>query len=296
MNRFLSLCMIVLLVSAGVWAKAKEKHDAQSLIARSDAAYYYPTVQGVTDMAVDLSVPSWADTELKDVKITYYYAGDNRQQFDITNLPAKMADKRAQLLEQLAPYTNFLVPTTAAKSFKGYKVKSEVVYRQFIDEPETMFYLLVGTTSDANAAVKELHVLLDKNGLMHQMESIPQKGVPVIMEVKNTRVGDKWQISQLITRMPSDIKDPLWQVINIEYGMVDGKYSLPSRVIGNQCDSVKNPVDADMVVLFQNYRINKGVADAFLPQVKTAPAPPVPAHAPVAPADNVPVAPADTKK
>ncbi len=118
--------MIVLLASAVVWAKAREKTDPQSLIARSDAAYYYPTLQGVTDMAVDVSVPKWADTPLKDVKITFYYASANRQQFDIANLPAKFSDQRAQLIEQLAPYTNFLIPTTAADSFKGFKLKSEL--------------------------------------------------------------------------------------------------------------------------------------------------------------------------
>ncbi len=140
------------------------------------------------------------------------------------------------------------------------------MFRQFIDEPETAYYMLEGTTTDANAAVKELHVLLDKQGLMHQMESIPQKGTPVIMEVKNTRFGEKWQISRLITRMPPDFKDPLWQVVNIEYGLVDGKYSLPARVTGQQCNNMNQPVEGgDLVVLFQNYRINKGVADAFLP-------------------------------
>jgi hypothetical protein len=218
------------------------------------------------------------------VKISYYYAGDNRQKFDITNLPEKYANQRASLLEQLTPYTNFLIPTTAAASFKDYKVKSEVVYRQFIDEPETIFYLLVGTSSNAKAEVKELRVLLDKEGLMHQMESTPQKGAPIIMDVKNTRIGDKWQISRLITRMPSDIKNPLWQVVNIEYGMIDGKYSLPSRISGQQRDSVNHPLEgSDLVVLFQNYRINKGVAANFLPPAKAIlnlPTPtPVPAPA-----------------
>ena len=253
-------------------AKQPAGIDPRTLIASSDAAYYYPTLHGVKDLAVELRVPSWAGTALKDVKVCYYYAGEQRQQFDITNLPEQSAAQRTQLLEQLTPYVNYLIPTTTARSFAGYTVRSEIVNSQFVGTPETVFYQLVGTASDAHAEAKELRVLLDKHGLIQQIETIPKQGAPLLTEVKNVRCGKQWQISHLTTRMTDAIRGQQWQVVNIEYGMVDGKYSLPSRIAGQQCDNNNQPiVGSDQEVLFQHYRINQGVANAFLPPaVKSA--------------------------
>ncbi len=281
MIRFLTICMLCLLFTAAVWAK--DQNSPQSLMTRSDGIYYYPTVQGLSDLAVDLVIDQLAgDKDLKDVKVTFYYAGKDRQQYDVTDLTAQNEDWRPKILATVSEFADFIVPRTSVASFKGLTVKSEKVFRQFLGSPETEYYQLVGSAVDKNADIQELQVLFDKKGLIYELETKGKDGNPAIVRVENSRYGDKWQISKMSMCMLPD-KDPVWKIVTIDYATVDG-YSLPTYIAVRQRTNINQPVNGgDLDIHFRNYRINKGVAAEFLPPpAKEAPTTAVPVQ-PAAP-------------
>ena len=273
MSRVLTLCMILLLVTAVVWAKdKKEKHDPSSTMAQSDAIYYNPAANGITDLAVDLVIPQFAaGQDTKNIKITYYYAGEKRQQFVVNNIPAQQLDLRAEILAQLNPYSQNIMPKTSATLFKGLKLKTEEVYRQVLGTPETVFYQLIGTLPDKNAAIKEQHFIFDKQGLLLEQEYITQNGTPLTVGISNTRFGAKWQISRMTFREFTDT-ETYWRIVAIDYTVVNG-FSLPSHISVLHRGISNQPISGagmDLDIQFQNYRINQGVATAALPQASDA--------------------------
>lgn len=268
MSRILTFFLMVLLVSTLAWAKVKkDKNDPASLMAKSDALYYYPSLHGITDLAVDLVIPQFAASDdTKEIKITYYYAGENRQQFAVGNIPAQHETLRPDVLALISPYSQNLIPSTSEALFKGLTLKTEEVDCQFLGSPETVYYQIVGTTPDKNAEIKEQHVLYDKQGVIHQLEFIAQNGTPSTVGIENVRIGDKWQISKMTFREITET-DTFWRTVTIEYAMVDG-FSLPTHISVTHRGILNQSVSGagmDLDIQFKNYRINQGIAAAFLP-------------------------------
>jgi len=262
--RFLIIFTIFALVTTVVWSK--NKITPQSLMEKSDTMYYYPTAHGLTDMAVDLTVEQFAkNPATKPVTITFYYAGEKRQQFAISNLDEHLTELRDRIAGVVNPLADYLVPKTSQTTFKGLKLSTNQVYREFTGDPNTVFYQLVGVAPEKDAEVKEFRVLLDKDGLAHQVENILKDDSSVIARIENEKIGNQWHITRMTTRLMAGMNSE-WKIDSVEYGMVDG-YSLPVRATIQFRDNFNRPVKGadDLTILFTNYRINKGAAAAILP-------------------------------
>lgn len=281
LTRILTIITLLALVTALAWSK--DKLDPRAIMAKSDAAYYYPTAHGLADLAVDIAVDQLQQSAVaKDAKISYYYAGADRQQVIITGLSDKYDALRGQLLAVISPFGDYMVPKTNAATFQGLQLKASQVYRAFADVKDTEFYQLVGTASDKKADVKEFRVLLDKNGLAHEMENLTKDDNTVIARIENTRIGENWQITRVTTRMMTN-GSAEWKIDTIEYGTVEG-FSLPVRATIKYRDQFNMPIKGmdDLAITFTNYRLNKGIADTTLPKAAPAPTVETPAAPPAA--------------
>ncbi|MHB9132530.1 MAG: hypothetical protein ACYDBB_15785 [Armatimonadota bacterium] len=250
---------------------AKPSLDPSELLAKSDAVYYYPPVQGVTDLAVDLVIKELQDHPvLKDARITYYFAGERRQQFIVDNIPAGQDRLKKDVYDVVLPLGELLMPRTSAATFAGLKLRAEQVSRQLMGVPSTTFYQLIGVNPDQKAYMKELRVLVDENGIAHEVENVMQDGAVMMARLHNTRIGDKWHLTKMSTRIPTKT-DVDYKIDTVQYETFDG-FSLPTLVTTQYRDRMNQPIKgtSDMTIVLQNYRINKGVAAAKLPP---APAP-----------------------
>ncbi len=277
----LIICVLVLAVSA-VWGK----ENPAALMARSDALYYYPTQVGMTDLAVDLTLQELQTNPVgKLAKITYYYAGEERQRFEVTGIPDQYAKFRDDLASLVDPLANYLVPRPSTLAFLGLDLRVDKVSRQIIGRSDTTYYLLVGTAKEPGALVKEYRVLLDTAGLACQVESALKDGSKLMARIDNVRIGEKWCISTVTTRMAVN-NLPQWRIESVEYLQVSG-FTLPSKIIIQQRNALNMPVKGvqDWTILLSNYRINQGVAAQKLP-----PPPPTPAEKPAEKPAEVPAA------
>ncbi len=274
---------MLILCAALVWAKPNKQNEWKTMTAKSDALYYMPSLLGVNDLAVTVTIPRLADNPLaKQALITFYYASKEQRWVSVAHLPDQAAQARSELTELVAPLGDYLVPRPALTTFDGMDVKVQEVSRQLEDLPGTVYYQLIGKTTDPASEVKEYHILLDKAGLAHEIETVLKSGEKMTARIDNIRNGERWQISKVTTRIMSKVGDqvvPQWRIDNIEYGAVDG-YSLPVKITSAYRDSMNLPIKGldDFTFIFSDYRINKGEATAALAHGQgpvIAPPPPV---------------------
>ncbi|MHB9025068.1 MAG: hypothetical protein ACYC7E_13000 [Armatimonadota bacterium] len=246
------------------FAQAKSKLDPQKLLAASDATYYFPTTVGLTDLAVDLVIPQLeAFPGAKQVRITYYYAANGKQQFEVTELPDRMSALRGEILNLVSALAEYIVPLPSATAFKGFKVQAQRVSREIMGIKEKNFYQLIGTNTNEQAPVKEYRVLLDKHGLAYELENVLKGGDRILARVMNVRTGEKWQVARVTTRLMGR-SGPQWKIEEISYRPAEG-FSLPAEVKTQYRDNTNKPITglADVTIRFENYRINKDIAAAF---------------------------------
>lgn len=271
------LVCTLLALSLVTIALAKEKVTLKSLLAKSDAVYYTPLTHGLTDLAVDISIEQLEKNNGKDVLVTYYYAGDNRQHMEVTNAPDDTF--RAQLLDLLMPLSQYVIPHAASANLSNMSLKLLAVSRQIPGIADTTFYQIIGTVPDSKSDLKEYRVLLDKNGLVHRLENEMTKGGTIAASVDNVQMKDgTWLFSALSTRMAAKEGD-IWKTERLEYDTVDG-FFMPVRCVVEYRDIYNKPVKGrvDLSIRLTNYRINKGVADAAMTELekKNPPAPATP--------------------
>ncbi|MHB0939451.1 MAG: hypothetical protein ACYDCO_10390 [Armatimonadota bacterium] len=276
--RYLSLLFILMLTAAAVWAKGK-RLTPQMLIERSDAVYYFPQANGTTDLAVDVSIAQLANDPVAGKALMTFCYLDNRREFVISNLTEQQSRVKTVLFNMVAPLGEYIVPRTSVEAFVGMEARVLKVLRQIAGQQGMTFYQLTGTPTDEKSPIKEYRVLVDEQGLAHQVETEGQDGTIIAARIVNTKIGDKWVITKISTRMLS--KDSAqWEIATVKYAEVDG-VTLPQEITIQHRNAFDQPIKEmpDLTFLFQNYRINKGAAAALLP----APAPPAEA-APAAPA------------
>lgn len=272
--------MVIIGLLAAVCAFAKGKDDPAALIAQCDAQYYFPTQAGVQDLAVDLTIQELQSSPIgKLAKVSYYYVNEERQRFEITNVPDQYAKFRDDLAGLVEPLSNYLVPLPSALTFNGLNLRVDRVSRQLVGRPDTTYFMVVGTAKDAGALVHEYHMLLDSAGLTVQAESVLKDGSKLTARIENIKIGDRWYYHTVTTRMMVSGL-PQWRVMTIDYTQVDG-FTVPSTITIQNRNTVNKPVDGaqDWTITLANYRINKGVAAQQLP-----PPPAKPADTPAAPA------------
>ncbi|HOF88461.1 MAG TPA: hypothetical protein PLZ36_10210 [Armatimonadota bacterium] len=268
----LVICSIVL-TAAVAWGK--DTADPAALMARSDAQYYYPTQVGLHDLAVDLVIDELQNSPVgKLATISYYYVNEDRQRFAVAGLDDQYAKFRDDLLGLVDPLSNYLVPRASTNAFHGLDLRVDRVSRQLAGRPDTTYFLLVGTASDAEAMVKEYRVLLDAAGLACQVESVLKDGSRLMARIDNTRVGEKWCIHRVTTRMLVN-NAPQWRIEAVEYAQIDG-FTMPATITIRQRNALNQPVKGaqDWTIRLTNYRINQGVAAATIPPPPAPPAPP----------------------
>ena len=269
--RLLLLCAVIIV--GGLLVSAKPKLDPQALMIRSDALYYYPSLHGITDLAVDVVIDRMAaDAKLKQVKITYYYAGEDRQRFIISNFPDNQSKKRDELQAIVDPLEEFIMPRPSASTFTGFTLSAEEAYRQIAGCEGLKFYQLIGTPKEAGNGVKEYRVLIDERGLAHQVENVLKDGGSIIAGIDNVLIGDRWHIAKVTTRLMSQ-SNAQWKIDQLEYGDIGG-YPLATRLTTHYRNNLGHPIESavDFSVSFQNYRLNKGEAAAALAVVPSPPA------------------------
>lgn len=279
LTRVLVVVVSLTLGIVGAWAKAAPL-DPVALMTKSDALYYYPTAHGVTDLAVEVHIDQLADHPTgKRAHVQYYYAGEKRQMFAVTDLSDNETKLRSEILAMVAPLADYLMPRPSMASFEGLTLKVATVSREILGLSGTTFYEVVGTAKAANADVKEYRVLLGEDGQAYQVENVLKDGTVVAARLENVRVADSWHISKVISRLTANV-GPVWKIDSVEYGQIEG-YVLPTRVTVQYRNGYNQPVRGftDLTVQFRNYRLNKGVAAAAVP----APQPAPPASAPTAP-------------
>jgi hypothetical protein len=267
---FACLVLVLSVVSLG-WAK--EKVTLKSLLAKSDAIYYSPVSHNLTDLAVEISVEQLAkDPVGKDAVVHYYYAGDEHQRMSVANVPDKQAAFRTALLDLLTPLGQYIVPRAASTSFSGMTLKLTTVSRQMLNVKDTTFYQIIGAVPGDQGDLKEYRVLVDKNGLVYQIENVYKNG-KVTAEVENvkTKDGKEWLFTALYTRMSTKDGD-LWKTERVEYDVVEG-YTLPVKCAVQFRDMYNKPVSGreDLVIHFKNYQLNKGVATKAITEMEKKP-------------------------
>ena len=280
--RSISLLVLLVLLAGAVWAKAKGP-TAQTLIDRSDAVYYYPQAGGVTDLAVDVAIAQVAnDPVAGKALITFCYQGKDQREFVVSNLPEGQDKLRAVLLNMVAPLGEYVIPRASAEAFVGMKTRVLKVLRELAGRSGMTYYQLIGTPTDDTSPLKAYRVLVDAQGLAHQVETEGRDGSVVAARIENTQIGDKWVITKISTRVLG--KDSAqWEIATVQYGEVDG-ITLPERITIQHRNAFDQPIKEmpDFTFNFTNYRINQGAAAALLPP-PPAPAPePSPEAAPAA--------------
>lgn len=256
--RMLLVVVVVVCVTAAWSAK---KLDPNTLIALSDARYYFPVANGVTDLAVDLRIDQAAmDPIIKQAQVSYYYAGAARQGFIITGLTDQQAKKRDELQALVSPLDELIMPRPNADAYKGLTLRASRTYRSIADLPSTNFYLLTVLPADEKSDVKEFRILIDEQGLAHQLERVPKDGGSLVAKVNNIQIGEHWHIASITTRLSID-RDWFWKTDAIEYGNVDG-YMLPTKITTSYRNNYGRAVAQlpEITYTFVNYRLNKGVA------------------------------------
>lgn len=259
------LAFVALLFSIAMMAWAKDAITPQSLMAKSDAIYYTPSARGITDLAVDITIDQLQqDPTTKDALLTYYNADGNRHLLDIMNIPESKTALRNSLLSMTNTVQQHVMPALQSSSFTGMPVRLTRVILQLAGVKETHFYQLSATFTGADEPVKELRVLLDKDGLLYQLESRLQDGSQLIANIENIHSNYGWHIATITTRIAAN-KDVYWRIDHTEYAEVDG-FMLPSRFTMQYRDSFNQPElgATDIAVSFSNYRINTGVAAKML--------------------------------
>jgi len=268
------LCALwLILVVCGVIVGAKPKLDPIALMNKSDAAYYYPSGHGVNDLAVDLVIDRMAnDAIMKQVQITYYYAGVDQQRFSISNYPEKFAKKRDELQSLVDPLSEYIMPRPSALTFTGFTLSVEEAFRMIAGCAGKKFYQIIGTPKGETNGVKEYRVLIDETGLAHQVENVLKDGGSIIAGIENVQIKDSWHIAKVTTRLMSS-SNVQWKIDRVEYGEVEG-YSLPTKLVTQYRNNYGQPVEGatDFTITLQNYRINKGVAAAVFAATKPQPA------------------------
>lgn len=272
-SRSISLLVLLVLLAGAVWAKGL---TAQTLIERSDAVYYYPQAEGVTDLAVNVTIAQVANDPVAGKAVTTFcYLAEDRREFVISNLPDGQDRLRAVLLNMVAPLGEYIIPRGSAEAFDGMNVRVLKVLRELSGRPGMTYYQLIGAPTDENSPLKEYRVLVDADGLAHQVETEGRDGSVVAARIENTKIGDKWVITKISTRMMG--KDSAqWEIATVQYGEVDG-FTLPQRITIQHRNAFGQPIREmpDFTFIFTNYRINQGAAAALLP-----PPPPAPEAAP----------------
>ena len=269
---------VALMVLCGSLGWAHPKLDADEMMKKSDAIYYYPSVHGVTDLVCDVVIDRMAnDPMFKGMQITYYYAGDDKSRCVITNYPEKYAKQRDELQALCDTLGEYIMPKPSAAAFTGLAVHVDEVTRLIAGRTGTTYYQIVGVPKDAGArGVKEVRVLLDPEGLAYQLENQLQNGASIIASLENVKIANQWHVSKITTRLMSQA-GPEWKIDNIAYSDFSG-FSLPSKLATQYRNNFGQPVEGvtEYTITFQNYRVNKGQAAAALaamPEKSVLPAP-----------------------
>lgn len=277
--RLLSLLTIIMLLTGAVWARGKARVTPRMLIDRSDAVYYFPQGRGVTDLAVDVTIAQVAnDPVAGKALITFCFLAKDRREFVVSNVPEGQTKLRAWLLTMVSPLGEYIIPRASAEAFVGMEPRMLKVLREIAGQPGMTFYQLTGIPKDEKSAIKEYRVLVDEKGLAHQVETEGRDGSVIAARIENTKVGDKWVITKISTRMMN--KDSAqWEIASVKYGEVDG-ITLPEQITIQHRNAFDQPIKEmpDLTFYFKNYRINKGAAAVLLPAPAPAPeATPAPA-------------------
>lgn len=270
LTRILAIALLCITMAAAV--SAKDRLDAMTMIGQSDALYYFPPDHGVTDLVVDITIDQLAtDTAAKQARISYYYAGEQRQRFIIEGLSANQTALQSSLQQLVEPMQNYLMPSRSSATFAALETKVTKASRQLLGVPTTEFYLVTGVSKDEKADIKEYRVLLDKDGLAYQVENVLANKLVIAARLENIRIGEQWHIGAVTTRLYTS-SGPQWKIDRVKYDTVDG-YMLPTEVMVQYRNSYNQPAKgvSELTIHFSNYRINKGVAAEKLP----APAPTV---------------------
>jgi len=263
--RLTSWLIMLVLPAGAVWAKGKSRLSPQTFIERSDAAYYYPQAKGVTDLAVDIVVEQFAnDPVAGKAQITFCFLGKDRREFVISNLTEQQAKVREALFVLVAPLGEYVVPKTSVETFAGMQLSVVKVLRQLSGQPGMTYYQLIGAPADTKSPLKEYRVLVDEQGLAHQVETERRDGGVMTARIFNSKIGANWFITKISTRM-MDKDSAQWEIATIKYGDVEG-ITLPQEMVVQHRNSFDLPIKEmpDFTFLFTNYRINKGAAAAQL--------------------------------
>lgn len=259
--RLLTLLLIVLLAAA---AWAKPKFDAQSLVERSDALYYYPQDHGLTDLAVDLSVEQFGTESVAGkAQVTVCYL-NGRRELLIGNVPDVYKSVRDSLYNMMAPLGEYVAPKKSVENFAGMKLKAVRVYRQLTGLPEGKYFQVYGLVEDEKAPLKEYRVLVDENGLAHQVETEAREGGTITARLENTQIENAWVVSKISTRLGT-AAGPVWEIATITFQTIEG-FILPVQVQTQHRNGFNQPVKEmpDLTIKLVNYRINQGAAAALL--------------------------------
>ncbi len=260
--------LLVLLAAAVAWAKPK--YNPQPIIQRSDALYYFPQDHGLTDLAVDLTIDQFgAESVAGQAKATFAYAG-NRRELLIDNVPEAHKAVRNTLYELLAPLGEYIIPKKSAENFDGLALAAVRVYRQLTGRPDSQYFLVYGTVTDAQAPLKEYRVLVDDRGLAHQVETEARNGGIVSARLENIQVGDAWVFGKISTRLATKA-GPIWEVATVTYDTVEG-FVLPTQVQTIHRNAFNQPVKdyPDLTIRLTDYRLNQGAGAALLSPVPPA--------------------------
>lgn len=266
-TRICLLCLILLALCGAAWAK----DDPAAVIALSDGKYYCPTQHGLQDLATDLVIQELQNSPVgKLAKISYYYVNEERQRFEVTNIPDQFAKFRDDLSSLVEPLSNYVVPMPSNLTFNGLDLRVDRVSRLIAGRADTAYLQLVGTAKDKGALVREYRMLLDLSGLAVQAESIFKDDSKLIARIENVKIGELYCYAKITTRMAVD-GQPQWRIMTIDYTQVDG-FTMPSRITIQVRNARNKPVEGtqDWTIQFTNYRINKGVAVQQIPAPPTA--------------------------
>jgi len=268
-SRCVPFFVLLLLVLSTGWVVARERQTPEQLMKLSDTLYYYPAARGLKDLVVDLDMrelPMFPAA--KDAHISFIFAGEGQQRFEVANLPATADQTRKELVNLLEPLSNFITPRPSASAFSGLTLTTLHVWRQLPGLPAMDFTLLIGATKDTNAPVKEYRVLLDRQGLAHQVENVMKDGSVISARIENHQDAGAWHIARVTTRMMS-ADTPQWRIDSVEYGTVNG-FTLPLKATIQFRNSFNQPIKGvnDLSVIFTNYRINSGAGAALFAPAK----------------------------
>lgn len=277
------ICLLVIALAATtLWAQGKI--TLEGLLAKSDALYYYPSERGVTDLAVDLVIEQLGNDQLgkeaKDARVTYYYAGEQRETMILASLPEISPKVQAIMEPAVTPMGQYIMPRTSSSFFAGMSMSMRKVTRQIAGVPGTTFYQITGTLPATSLGAKEQRVLLSEDGLLRQLEEVLTAPKQAIMAtIENIQTKDGWHIATVTRQWPTD-KMTVWRIEHVDYETVDG-FVLPVRITFTYRDGFNRPVAGprDVTVRLEKYRVNTGEAAAFFTELEKK-ATPAPAPAP----------------